>query len=184
MIIRPATYDDIPAINAMAQVVFRQTYRDILSPEQMEYMMVWMYSPESLAAQMDGGHNFFIAEDDEGGTNQTGPLGYVSVRQDGTDTDGIPVFHLEKIYVMPSAQGRGLGKKLFDTAASFVRKSLDDNRTQSGRTTARLELNVNRNNPAVSFYRKLGMKVLRQGDFSIGGGFYMNDYIMGMKITR
>lgn len=169
MTIRPATYDDIPAINAMAQVVFRQTYRSILSPEQMEFMMDWMYSLENLTAQMNGGHRFFIAEDD------IGLHGYVSVRPDGSDADGTPVFHLEKIYVMPEAQGSGLGKALFETAVAAVRGAVNN-------TPARLELNVNRNNPAVGFYKKLGMTILRQGDFPIGHGFYMNDYIMGIKI--
>ena len=149
MTIRPATYNDIPAINAMAQVVFRHTYRRILSPEQMEFMMDWMYSPENLASQMDGGHRFFLAEDD------SSPKGYVSVRPDGMDTDGTPVFHLEKIYVMPSAQGHGLGKALFETAVAAVRDAVNG-------TQARMELNVNRNNPAVGFYKKLGMTILRQ----------------------
>jgi hypothetical protein len=48
---------------------------------------------------------------------------------------------------------------------------------------ALLELNVNRNNSAVGFYQHLGLKILRQGDFHIGSGFYMNDYIMGIDIS-
>ena len=36
---KQATTADIQLIHDMAQVVFRNTYRDILSPEQMEYMM-------------------------------------------------------------------------------------------------------------------------------------------------
>ena len=48
---------------------------------------------------------------------------------------------------------------------------------------ALLELNVNRNNSAVGFYQHLGLKILRQGDFHIGNGFYMNDYIMGIDIS-
>ena len=41
----------------------------------------------------------------------------------------------------------------------------------------RIELNVNRENPAVGFYEHIGMTRDRQGDFPIGKGFYMNDYI-------
>ena len=47
---------------------------------------------------------------------------------------------------------------------------------------ARIELNVNRNNPAVGFYKHQGLKIIRQGDFPIGNGYYMNDYIMGLDI--
>ena len=45
-----------------------------------------------------------------------------------------------------------------------------------------MELNVNRHNRAVSFYEHLGMRRLRSGDFPIGGGYFMNDYIMGMEL--
>ena len=45
-----------------------------------------------------------------------------------------------------------------------------------------MELNVNRSNRAKGFYERMGMRVVREGDFPIGGGFFMNDYIMGMEV--
>ena len=45
-----------------------------------------------------------------------------------------------------------------------------------------MELNVNRKNPALGFYEHLGMQKVRSGDFPIGHGFYMNDYIMGLDL--
>ena len=171
MIIRKATYEDIPTIRAMADVVFRCTYRDILSPEQMEYMMEWMYAPESLSRQMNEGHRFFIAEEE--GNAQ----GYASFRFDGADGAGVPVFHLEKLYVMPASQGRGVGRMLVGAVVAGVREAVGGERT-------RIELNVNRDNPAVGFYRKQGLRVLRQGDFPIGKGFYMNDFIMGLDLAE
>ena len=51
--ISKASGEDIMCIHNMAQVVFRHTYREILSPEQMEYMMEWMYSPANLQKQLD-----------------------------------------------------------------------------------------------------------------------------------
>ena len=44
--------------------------------------------------------------------------------------------------------------------------------------------NVNRNNKAVGFYEHMGMKKSREGDFPIGNGYYMNDYIMQLKIEE
>ena len=167
--IRPATAGDIPAIHAMAEVVFRKTYGEILSPEQMEFMMDWMYSEQNLARQMDEGNRFFLAEGPE-----CEPLGYVSFRRDGTTDDGRERFHLEKLYVMPAAQGTGLGRVLFGRIVEEVR-SLSAH-------APRLELNVNRYNPAVSFYEHLGMHRDRSGDFPIGHGFYMNDYIMALDL--
>ena len=50
--IRKATTEDIPLIHKMAQEVFPATYADILSPDQLDYMMEWMYSITNLHKQM------------------------------------------------------------------------------------------------------------------------------------
>lgn len=167
--IKRAANTDLQVIHDMAEVVFRKTYKTILSQEQMEYMMDWMYSLPNLEKQVAQGHTYYIA------WAGMEPQGYVSVRKDCEEPDGTEVWHLEKIYVMPSAQGTGLGHRLLDTAKQHVR----DNKTTAN---ARIELNVNRNNPAVGFYKKQGLTILRQGDFPIGNGFFMNDYIMSLDL--
>ena len=112
--IRRAGRDDLQTIHEMAEVVFRNTYKTILSPEQMDYMMDWMYSLPNLEKQVSQGHTYYIAWLGDV------PQGYVSVRKDSVDDDGTEVWHLEKIYVMPSAQGTGLGHKLLDTVKQHV----------------------------------------------------------------
>jgi hypothetical protein len=59
--IKEASTIDISAIKQMAETVFRKTYEHILSGKQIEYMMEWMYSTESLERQFEEGHIFFIA---------------------------------------------------------------------------------------------------------------------------
>ena len=164
--IRKASLEDIPSIRAMADVAFRHTYRDILSPSQMEYMMEMMYSEESLRRQMTQEENVFYIEEGRG---------YVSIRPDGETADSRARFHLEKIYILPRWQKTGLGRLLFD-------KAVEEARTAAGGKPARIELNVNRANPALGFYEHLGMRRDREGDFPIGEGFYMNDYIMALDI--
>lgn len=164
--IRRASVEDIPLIRKMAEVVFPDTYRTILSPEQLEYMMDMMYSEANLLRQMtDEGNVFFIDEN----------RGYASVRPDGMMEDGRPRFHLEKIYVMPQCQKTGLGRQLFETVKAEASQ-------MAAHRPYRLELNVNRNNPALQFYQHLGMFKARQGDFPIGNGYYMNDYIMALDL--
>lgn len=110
--IRKATSDDCILINKLAKQVFPTTYKEILSPDQLDYMMEWMYAPLNIRKQMEEeGHVYFIAyQEDE-------PCGYVSVQPQGDD-----VFHLQKIYVLPSFQGAHLGSKLFDHAVKrFIR---------------------------------------------------------------
>lgn len=166
--IRKAALSDIPAIQAMAQVVFRVTYATILSPEQMEYMIDWMYGDKSLEDQIAGeGRNFFIAFKGDV------PCGYVSVDFESVLDSGKPLYHLQKIYVMPEFQGTGLGRVLFNHVIKFVRGKSPEG--------CRVELNVNRTNKAVTFYERMGMTRDRQGDFHIGNGFYMNDYIYAIE---
>ena len=49
--------------NEMAQIVFPATYREILSKEQLDYMMDWMYSPKNLRKQMEGGVDWRAIEE-------------------------------------------------------------------------------------------------------------------------
>lgn len=161
--IRKAGKEDISAIRSMAEIVFRHTYAPILTPDQIDYMMEWMYSEDSLIAQMDGGHVFLIDDD----------RAYVSFRYEGCADDGVKVYHIEKLYVLPQWQGRGLGRELFDMVVGQLRQTADG--------PFRIELNVNRHNPAVAFYEHLGMRRKSSGDFPIGGGFFMNDYIMSYE---
>ena len=167
--IRPATLSDIPGVRALADIAFRKTYADILSADQMEYMMDWMYSERSLRCQIERpGKYFFIAElDDEA-------VGYVSYERDGLLGDGRTLFHLQKLYVLPQYHGMGIGSAM----VAHVRNDI----MSRGENPARVELNVNRGNPAVRFYERIGMRRERQGDFPIGCGYYMNDYIYSFDI--
>ena len=160
-----AGIDDIMHIHDMAEIVFRHTYKDILSPEQMEYMMDWMYSPENLQKQLEDGHVYHIAFRDNV------PCGYVSVQPDGINEEGRLRYHLQKIYVLPNFQRRGIGDALFSHAEDYIRASYS--------SPWHLRLNVNRANSAQGFYRRRGLTIEETGDFDIGNGFFMNDYIMG-----
>ena len=166
--IRKAELVDIQSIHDMAEIAFRHTYSTILSPEQIEYMMDWMYSLLNLRKQFEQGHVYYIAY------RENQPCGYVSVQPDGYNEEGRELFHLQKIYVLPSAQSSGIGCMLLNQALDHVKE------VSSG--PASIELNVNRNNPAIGFYQHFGFKILRQGDFHIGNGYYMNDYIMGLDV--
>lgn len=165
MEIRKATTADCELIRKMAKEVFPQTYLGIITREQIDFMMDWMYSVENLHRQMEReGHVYLIAYD------EGQPAGYVSVQPQGPD-----LFHLQKIYVLPSRQRSGAGKFLFEQAIAYIR--------QLHPKPCTMELNVNRHNPALGFYEHMGMKKVREGDFDIGNGFFMNDYIMSLDLS-
>lgn len=162
--IRKATLADIPTIQSIANVAFPDTYKDIITPEQCAYMMDMMYSTDSLTTQMTEQHHTYLLCDMDDRT-----VGYVSVQPLEKD-----VFELQKIYVLPDMQGHHIGRFLFDNAVRLVHEQHPE--------PCRMELHVNRYNRALHFYEHLGMRKLREGDYPIGNGFYMNDYIMGIEV--
>lgn len=161
--IRPATEQDFSLIRRLADEVFPATYTPLLPEGQVEYMMEMMYSEEALQEQLRSGHRFFLGY--VGGE----PAGYLSIEQQGDS-----LFHLHKLYVLPRFQRSGLGRALFEEAVREVRRK--------GVLPARIELNVNRENKALGFYERIGMRRDRVVDIKIGEGFEMNDYIMAYDI--
>lgn len=162
--IRKATEADIPLVRELAGVVFPETYKEILSPEQVGYMMNWMYSVESLHKQMaEEGHIYYLVFWDGVA------VGYLSVQPEGD-----AVFHLQKLYVLHTHQGLHIGRLLFEHAIKVIK--------QLHPQPCQMRLNVNRANRALTFYEKMGMTKIDEGDFPIGNGYYMNDYIMGLTI--
>jgi ribosomal protein S18 acetylase RimI-like enzyme len=162
--IRRATPDDCALIREIAAPTWKAAYSEILSPRQMEYMLDMMYSEESLKRQMREGHMFYIA------CANNAPSGFISFHSQDEN-----LYILEKLYVLPQAQGSGSGRFLMEKAEAYIRKQHPDRHIL-------LELNVNRNNNAVDFYRRMGFRIVREVDEDIGNGFYKNDYIMRKEI--
>jgi diamine N-acetyltransferase len=165
--LRQATVQDLPLIQNLAGKTWNSTYGQILSPKQLDYMFDWMYSLPSLENQMmEKGHAFFLAYE------EGCPQGFVSIEKQAEN-----LFHLQKLYIIPEGQGKGIGKIL-------IKKAFDYAKEHSNGEECAVELNVNRHNKALEFYQKMGMKIHSQGDFDIGNGYYMNDYILRISLKK
>lgn len=155
-----ADKNNIKDIQAMSNVAWPAAFKDILSPEQIEYMMSWMYSDESLCEQMEvKGHRYFLAK-------QNGNfLGYMSIEFNCGDTGKTKI---HKIYILTGQQGKGIGKKLIETALKEAKKQAN----------SALYLNVNKyNENAIGFYKKNGFFLAKEEVIDIGNGFVMDDYV-------
>lgn len=160
--IRKATLNDIETIQSIAQITWANTYT-FLSDEQMKYMLDWMYSTKSLEQQMQNGHQFYVA------INNDIIIGFASVsKEDST------ICKLNKLYVLPTTQKTGAGKALLQTVIDYAKEN----------NAIELQLQVNRFNNAKDFYLKQGFNILYEKDFEIGNGFYMNDYVMTLNLTQ
>jgi ribosomal protein S18 acetylase RimI-like enzyme len=155
---------DAPLIRALASQIWGNTYGNILSKEQLEYMFEMMYSEESICKQMEeAGHHYFIVEVD--GV----PSGYISIEKKNEK-----LFNFQKIYTLPHMQGKGLGRYLVEQGIHYLKANYDPPFT--------IELFVNRENKAVDFYKHIGFREVGTRDHAIGNGYYMNDYIMNLDV--
>jgi diamine N-acetyltransferase len=145
MVIREATASDIPLIHQLAQDIWWPTYGDLLEKDQISLMLEEIYSEKALIMQMNAGINFLLTES-EG--KARGFAGYSLI-----DTES-GIYKIHKIYLLPSEQGKGTGKKLIEYITSLALN-------KGGKI---IELNVNRSNPAFNFYKKLGFTVYQQVD--------------------
>jgi ribosomal protein S18 acetylase RimI-like enzyme len=161
IIIRTATKDDIGLIHTLAHEIWPAAYKEILSADQMDYMLEQIYSETSLQNQFDNNHHFLIAEENKN------PVAFVSYSKLNSG-----IYKLQKIYVLPTQQGKGVGKFLIYHIIQKIK--------EQGVTA--LLLNVNRNNKAKQAYEHLGFKIISEEDIDIGNGYFMNDYIMEKKI--
>lgn len=159
--IQYATTADIPLIRELALKIWPQTYASILSADKITYMLELMYSPGSLAKQMEEGAQFIVITDDKD------PVAFASYQEIHPG-----IFKLHKIYVLISRQGKGTGRFIIDHILTEIKKK---------KGTA-LQLQVNRNNPARYFYEKIGFTIIDEIDLDIGNGYVMDDYIMEKKL--
>ena len=158
MKIRAATLDDIAVIHRLADEIWWEAYKNVISDEQIGFMLQDIYSEQALKEQLDEGIQFLIAEQDDK------PAGFAAFSLTGPAEK---IFKLHKLYVLPSEQGKGMGTMLISRVEELIRQ-------QHGSV---LELNVNRNNPALGFYEKSGFEICDTVDIPYYR-FTLNDYIM------
>lgn len=161
--ISPAKTEDLIQIQSIAHRTWPHTFGAILTPEQIDYMLNWMYDLKNLEKQLNAGHQFFLAED----SDET--LGFIGIEPNYEPGK----LKIHKIYILPSAQGKGVGKKLF----SKIREVAKENRQKT------LTLNVNKENkPAIDFYLHSGFKEVKREVIDIGNGYVMDDIVFELEI--
>lgn len=161
-----ATSEDVALIKKLAHEIWPPTFGDILSAEQIAYMLQMMYDETALLKQMQVfRHRFFIAH--EAGRK----VGFMSLEH---HVHHQPKTKIHKIYLLPDTQGKGFGKKMIDYAAEQALAKGDQF----------LFLNVNKYNPAIKFYEKTGFNISGEEVIPIGNGFVMDDFIFEKELQK
>jgi diamine N-acetyltransferase len=159
-----AELSDIEAIRELTYKIWPNTYKDILSKSQIDYMLEMMYSEQSLTKQITEDDCTFIFA-----VLNNQRIAFASYSLLEND-----IWKLHKIYILPNWQGKGIGQKtithILDTIKPLGAKSL--------------QLNVNIYNKALDFYKKLGFLIISRKNISIGNNYLMEDYILELAINN
>jgi ribosomal protein S18 acetylase RimI-like enzyme len=161
--IRTASFQDAETIQSLAEAIWWPTYTNIISKDQIRYMLDIIYSLETIRAAISSGSQDFIiaCEGDM-------PVGFASFNERSEEPG---VYKLQKLYILPETQGKGYGAKLIEEVKKII----------LGRGSRTLDLNVNRYNPAKTFYEKIGFRVIHEEDIPIGD-YWMNDFVMRLEL--
>jgi ribosomal protein S18 acetylase RimI-like enzyme len=157
--IQPAGPEHVEEIAALAALIWRAHYPEIISPAQIEYMLARMYALDTLRAELAGGiyYGRLLLAGTLAGFSAWGPSGRAGEAK------------LHKLYVHPARQRQGLGSALLRHVEAKVRD----------RDFRVLILAVNKGNAAaIAAYRRHGFTVRESVVVDIGGGFVMDDYVM------
>ena len=159
----PAATCELPAIAALAGVIWRVNYPGIITREQIEYMLARMYEVGELERQVGQGTVFLrllVAEK---------LIGFAAHSPTNDPTER----KLDKLYVHPDRQRHGHGSRLLNYVVEASRAL--------GCATLMLTVNK-RNTKAIAAYEKNGFTIRESVVADIGGGFVMDDYVMACRL--
>jgi GNAT superfamily N-acetyltransferase len=157
------TLDEMQYVRHIAYQTWPSTFKEILTPEQIQYMLEWMYNLDTLKQQYYRGQHFYAVKE-----NDT-YIGFTAIELNYPEKETVKV---HKLYVLPEYQGKGIGRALVNHAHELA----------LGAKMKTILLNVNRFNPAVAFYQKYGFRTLKEEVIDIGNGFIMDDFVMVFEL--
>jgi len=160
----PAARDvDLAAIAELAREIWYEYYVPLIGKAQVDYMVPKFQSIAAMREQIASGYEYFMVQ-------QAGALvGYLAL-QPQPETGRL---FISKLYLHRNARGRGTAR----TAMEFIESSA------RRRGLAKLWLTVNKGNPAVQAYERLGFRNAEAIVMDIGGGFVMDDFRMEKPLT-
>jgi GNAT superfamily N-acetyltransferase len=149
--------EQVAAVAALAHEIWYEFYVPLIGLAQVDYMVEKFQSAPAIQAQLEQGYEYFLVQRD------AAPVGYCAIQEQ----PGGALF-LSKFYLHRSVRGSGTGRRFMEFIEGLAR----------GRGLSTLWLTVNKGNPSVQVYRRLGFRIAADLVKDIGGGFVMDDYRM------
>ncbi|MDD3118977.1 MAG: GNAT family N-acetyltransferase [Victivallales bacterium] len=155
----PATAAELHEIEALARKIWPFAYGEILSREQVEYMLDHMYDQNTMKQELQNGTRFDLL------LCENRAIGFISYGP----PDERQILKLHKLYLLPEYHHLGYG-------SAALRHVI----TEAGKMgCVAVDLCVNkRNERALRSYRRNGFEIVEAIVTPFGNGFVMDDYLM------
>ncbi|MGH8176963.1 MAG: GNAT family N-acetyltransferase [Steroidobacter sp.] len=153
----------ISTVAELAWEIWNEFYVPIIGQMQVDYMVSKFQSAAAITTQIRDGYEYFLVQ------RQNHHLGYCAVLvkpQEGA-------LFISKFYLHGGARGSGTGRICMEFIEQLAR--------QRGLTL--LWLTVNKGNPSVNAYQRLGFCVAAELVMDIGEGFVMDDFRMEKRLA-
>jgi diamine N-acetyltransferase len=147
----------------MARIVWNEYYVQLIGQAQVDYMVARFQTAEAMQAQIDSGYEYFQIQ------QGAEAIGYAAIRFDTPDAR----LFISKLYLLAAHRKSGAGRKTLALIEQIAR----------GRGAPRLWLTVNKGNPSVRAYERLGFTIAEAIVMDIGGGYVMDDYRMEKALS-
>jgi diamine N-acetyltransferase len=147
----------------MAHEVWNEYYVALIGQAQVDYMVAKFQSADAMQLQIDSGYEYFhIRQSAEN-------VGYAAIRHDAAEAR---VF-ISKLYLLAAYRKSGAGRQTLGLIERLARE----------RGATHLWLTVNKGNPSVQAYERLGFRIVEALVMDIGGGYVMDDYKMEKAVA-
>ena len=156
------TPPQVATVAALAHDIWYEYFVPLIGRAQVDYMVARFQSAEAVSRQIEEGYDYFVVRCD--GADQ----GYIGVQVQADQS-----LFLSKFYLQRSARGSGTGRVAMEFIERLARQ----------RGLKVIWLTVNKGNPAVKAYQRLGFRIAADLVMDIGGGFVMDDFRMEKTLT-
>lgn len=160
------TTEQVAAVAALAHEIWYEFYVPLIGRPQVDYMVGKFQNSSAIQTQIEQGYEYFLVRRAPAADPVAGPgtdLGYCALQQQPGR-----VMFLSKLYLHHAARGSGTGRRCMEFIEGLARR----------RELSLLWLTVNKGNPSVRAYQRLGFRIAAELVMDIGGGFVMDDYRM------
>lgn len=153
--------EQLAAVAALARQIWYEYYVPLIGRAQVDYMVAKFQNVPAMAQQIGEGYEYFLVH------REAQPIGYCAVQvQEQT-------LFLSKLYLHSKSRGAGTGRVCMEFIERLARQ----------RGLGLLWLTVNKGNPAVKAYQRLGFRIAADIVMDIGGGFVMDDFRMEKQLS-